>query len=385
MAAAFRRQAKLLDAPPQIGVAASRSAMPVPAATSRQPVAWNPPPANKKVTETIHIARSPRVGSVGSNWWKYVLLILCFVVIAAALAVVLRYQRTPIEDSAQPAQPQRPKTRAVHRPEASHPAKSQSAPKESGAEPAQSGRSEISSSAIAPSIGEILISSAPSGAMVEIEGRPDQSGNTPMDVGSLSPGVYKVTLRKNGYAPEARQVEVAAGKRASLDVKLNPTQGFLTVAGVPDGGHVFVNGADTGKVTPAELTLDPAVDHIVVRKEGFLDAQTDVTIVAGQSANFAPTLQAAGRTDNIKAVGGLSKFLAEGPAQGAGQIEIKTQPKGAQIIINGIPFAKPTPVVIQVQAGNYDITLQKEGYQPVEKTVTVKSEQKLKIEEALKR
>ena len=127
-------------------------------------------------------------------------------------------------------------------------------------------------------------------------------------------------------------------------------------------------------MTPAELTLDSAVDHIVVRKQGFLDAQTDVTIVPGQSANFAPTLQAAGRTDNIKAVGGLSKFLAEGPAQGTGQIEIKTQPKGAQIIINGIPFAKPTPVVIQVQAGNYDITLQKEGYQPVEKNVTVKSE-----------
>jgi serine/threonine-protein kinase len=222
MAAAFRRQAKLLDSPPQIGVAASRSATPVSAATSRQPAAWNPPPANRNVTETIHTARPTRFGAAGSNWWKYVVLVLCFVVIGAALTVVLRYQRTPIEDSAQSVQPQLPKTRTVHRPEASHPAKNHSAVEESGSAPVQSKRSEIPSSAIAPAIGEILISSAPSGAMVEIDGRPDQSGKTPMDVGSLAPGVYKVTLRKNGYAPEVRQVEVAAGKRASLDVKLNP-------------------------------------------------------------------------------------------------------------------------------------------------------------------
>ena len=219
--------------------------------------------------------------------------------------------------------------------------------------------------------------------MVEIEGRPDQSGKTPLDVGTLAPGVYKVTLRKTGYAPEAREIEVAAGRRASLDVKLNPMQGFLTVAGAPEGAHVLINGTDSGKLTPAELALDPAVEHIVVRKDGYLDAETDITIVAGQTANYAPTLRVAGRTDDIKTVGGFSKLFGRSPAQGTGQIEIKTEPKGAQIIVNGSPFSKTTPVVLQVEAGNYDITLQKPGYQPIQKSVTVSNEQKLKINETL--
>jgi PEGA domain len=229
----------------------------------------------------------------------------------------------------------------------------------------------------------MLISSAPAGATVEIAGRPGDSGRTPLAVGSLVPGVYKVTLRKNGYAPEVRQVEVSAGNRATLDVKLNPTQGFVRISGTPEGAKVFVNGKDTGKLTPVELMLDPAAQHIVVRKDGYLDSETDITLTAGQSVSYDPSLRVAGRTDNIKAVGGFSRMFGGGPGHGAAQVEIKTQPKGAQIVINGSPFAKTTPVVIQVAPGNYNITLQKEGYQPVRKSISVNGEEKLKIDEAL--
>ena len=45
------------------------------------------------------------------------------------------------------------------------------------------------------------------------------------------------------------------------------------------------------------------------------------------------------------------------------RIEIKTEPKGAQVTINGTPLQKTTPLEIQLEAGNYDITIQKDGYQ----------------------
>ena len=63
------------------------------------------------------------------------------------------------------------------------------------------------------------------------------------------------------------------------------------------------------------------------------------------------------------------------------QIEIKTEPKGAEILINGKPLEKTTPTVIQVEAGNYDIVLKKDGYQPVAKSVTLGSKEKAKIKE----
>jgi hypothetical protein len=164
---------------------------------------------------------------------------------------------------------------------------------------------------------------------------------------------------------------------------LTPTQGFVTVSSVPDGAQVLINGKDTGKVTPADFTLEPATQNIVVRKGGYLDAEAAITLTAGQTTSFAPNLKPAGRTDNIKAVGGLSKVFGGGVAQGMGQIEIKTQPKGAQITINGKPFAKTTPVVIQVEAGNYEIGLQKDGYNSVVKSMTVNSQDKLKIDATL--
>ncbi len=70
-------------------------------------------------------------------------------------------------------------------------------------------------------------------------------------------------------------------------------------------------------------------------------------------------------------------------AKGLPLIEIKTQPKGAQITINGKPFAKTTPVVIQVEAGNYEVSLQKDGYKPVVKSLTANNQDKLKIDETL--
>jgi hypothetical protein len=145
----------------------------------------------------------------------------------------------------------------------------------------------------------------------------------------------------------------------------------------------LIDGKSTGRITPAEFTLEPAVQSILVRKDGYLDAATEIKLTAGQTASYAPNLKAAGRTDNIKAVGGFSKVFGSGLPHGMGQIEIKSQPKGAQILINGKPFAKVTPVVIQVEAGNYDVSLQKDGYKAVLKSVTVNGQDKLKIDETL--
>jgi hypothetical protein len=72
-----------------------------------------------------------------------------------------------------------------------------------------------------------------------------------------------------------------------------------------------------------------------------------------------------------------------GPAHGMAQIEIKTEPKGAQILINGKALDKTTPAVIQVDAGNYDIVLKKDGYKEVRTSLSVSAQEKTKIKETL--
>ncbi len=192
----------------------------------------------------------------------------------------------------------------------------------------------------------------PMGATVEIEGRAGQQWKAPQTVPALTPGTYKVTFSLPGFATETRSVQVVAGARTPLDVRMTAVKGFVTVAGSPSGAQVWINGKDTGKVTPIEFLVEPGMQNIVVRKAGFLDATTDLKLVAGQSINYSPSLMVAGRTDNIKLVGGgVGKvFGGNGSSQGMARIEIKSEPKGAQVIVNGTPLQKPTPLEIQVGA-----------------------------------
>jgi len=239
----------------------------------------------------------------------------------------------------------------------------------------------------APQQGELFVSSVPADAIIEIEGFSGQAWKTPQTIGALQPGTYKVTVSKPGYATDVRNVSVSAGNRVGVDVRLTAVKSWLNVAGSPAGANIFVDGRDSGKVTPATLILDPATHNITMRKAGYLDAGSDLQLAAGQTTSYSPTLMVAGRTDNIKIVGGggVGKIFGGGSGQGRSRIEIKSEPKGAQVIINGTPLQKTTPVEIQVEAGNYDITIQKDGYQTVRESAIVGVDDHVRITKALAR
>jgi serine/threonine protein kinase len=238
----------------------------------------------------------------------------------------------------------------------------------------------------APAEGQLIVSSMPMGATVEIEGRAGQQWKAPQTIPGLTAGTYKVSFNMPGYATETRSVQVSGGARTPVDVRMTAVKGFITVTGTPSGAHVLINGKDTGKVTPIEFMVEPGPQTVVVRKQGFLDASTDLKVAVGQSVNYAPKLMAAGRTDNIQIVGsgGVGKlFGGNGSSQGMARIEIKSEPKGAQVMVNGTPLQKATPLEIQVEPGSYDIVIQKDGYKPIHESAIVGIDDRIRISRPL--
>jgi hypothetical protein len=234
--------------------------------------------------------------------------------------------------------------------------------------------------------GQIAVSSVPADATVEIEGLSGQTWKTPQTIGSLAPGAYKLTVSKLGYSPEVRTVQVSAGSRMPLTVQLTVVKGFLNIGGSPAGASVMIDGKDTGRVTPAAFVLEPAVHNVVLRKAGFLEAGSDIRLAAGQTVGYSPSLMVAGRTDNIKIMGGgVGKLFGGNGSSGRARIEIRTEPKGAEVVINGTALQKTTPVEIQVEPGSYDITLQKDGYQPVHENAIVGVDDRVRINKPLSR
>ena len=409
---------------------------PEPATGARSPFAGSPsstssrPPVRDIGNQTIRIAapkgspsgaattRIPgsqtttRVQVSSTNHWKLVAIVVACLVVVGVLAMM--FQRRPVDIPAE-ATDARPVASAPKRATApppfsapqqvSTPQQQESAPAETSAavtvQPVEtvsrSSRNKRGSAQRAervkttapagPAQGELGVSSFPPGATVTIEGR-SETFQTPQALGPLPVGTYKVTVTKPGYAPEIRSLQVTAGNRTSVDVKLTAVKVWLTVSGSPAGANVLIDGKDTGRVTPVELILDPASHTVTVRKSGYLDTSTEIKMVAGQSTNYAPTLMVAGRTDNIRIVGngGVGKYFGGNAASnGSARIDIRSEPKGAQVLVNGTPLQKTTPVIIQVDAGSYDITLQKDGYKSMHESAIVGADDTVKIERTLSR
>jgi serine/threonine-protein kinase len=395
---------------PAVKPAAIAPAKPVAAkpfiAQPAKPFVQETPLANgvgSATAKVLPVAPTPaRVQVRSLNQWKLVGAVVSCLLVVAVLAFLFQRKPSEVADKAdaQPPASSKPVKAPTPSPVASVPETVEPeplAPLDTSSDSAMTrhGRNARAPRAavaapvsVTPSEAVITVSSVPPDATIEIEGLAGQSWKTPQIIGSLKPGSYKITVSKPGYAPDVRTVQLGAGNRMAVDVRLTVIKGFLNVAGSPAGASVLIDGKDTGKVTPAAFMLEPAAHNVVLRKAGYLDAESDIQLAAGQTVGYSPSLMVAGRTDNIKIMGGgVGKIFGGGggSSQGKARIDIKTDPKGAQVIVNGTPLQKTTPVEIQVEAGNYDITLQKDGFKPVHENAIVGVEDRVKIDKTLSR
>jgi hypothetical protein len=72
--------------------------------------------------------------------------------------------------------------------------------------------------ATTPATGSLVIDSRPAAASVTIDGRP--AGNTPMTLTGLAPGRRTVRIERMGYRTVTTTVDVKAGERARVGVRL---------------------------------------------------------------------------------------------------------------------------------------------------------------------
>jgi eukaryotic-like serine/threonine-protein kinase len=242
-------------------------------------------------------------------------------------------------------------------------------------------RSAPAPPAIVP--GQIAIDSTPQGAQVQLDGKTDPSWVTPFTLSGLNPGQHAVTVSKAGYSTDSRTVEVASGSKAFVVTHLNQIMATLSVTSTPAGANVYIDGKDTGKLTPAQVSVDKGQHVVLVRKAGFIDETTSPQFVLSQTVTFSPALRALGNVDGIKTVGKMNKLFGGKGAQGMGTVSIKTQPKGAQVAINQHMLDKASPVDFVIDPGNYVVDITLTGYAPIHKVITVDKGGKAVIDEVL--
>jgi len=234
---------------------------------------------------------------------------------------------------------------------------------------------------VAPGSGEMRLTSYPSGAQVQIDGWTEPTWITPFSSPSMSAGKHAVTFSKSGYITQNQTVEVATGQALTVHAQLRTTVSTLAVSSNPAGGSILVDGKETGKLTPAQISVEKGEHKVVVRKAGFVDASVTTNLAEGETFTFAPKLQP-GSSEG--AVGKLKSFFGGIPA-GKGQVDVRSDPKGAEILINGRAFEKKAPTKIILDPGSYNFAFKLEGYKPAQKTVVVEEGKKVPLAQTLEK
>ena len=233
--------------------------------------------------------------------------------------------------------------------------------------------------------GQLDINSTPGGGQLQVDAKKNSASVARRPRTGIAPRRHSVTTSKPQYlrGTRTKTIKVATGGQLSVGAELAPLTATVSLNSDPDNAAVWIDGRDTGRTTPAQISVDKPGDHtFVFKKQGYLDEATTANLQIGQRFLLAPSLRALGRTDEIKTVGRFRKLFG-GEKAGMAIVIVNTQPKGAQIAVNTQIMKKPSPAKFYLNPGNYVIDITLPGLKSVHCVVSVGQRSKVVIDEVM--
>jgi hypothetical protein len=152
----------------------------------------------------------------------------------------------------------------------------------------------------------VEVSSAPSGADVELDG--NFVGNTPSLIG-VSQGDHTITVKKNGYKLWEKKIKVTSGNvKISAELEpgnneisagatettkpgeSNPQTEAVSFASDPNGAEVYVDNSLVGK-TPITLSLGSGHHYVRMFEKDYKNWSQQITVVGGSELKVAAKLE----------------------------------------------------------------------------------------------
>ncbi len=196
----------------------------------------------------------------------------------------------------------------------------------------------LTQSQVAP--GSILFDVDPKNAEIFLNDKL-VSNASPFTMENLAPNTYVLMVKREGYETLIRAVAVSAGEMRHETVQLDRTKGSATLVlkTNPPGLSVFLDGNDTGKVTPVSLTeLDPGEHQIIFKRpDGTIVTQNRFELKNGQVESIDL------ETSKLPAI-----------------LNATSVPEGARILVNDIEKGT-TPLTVVLRPGPTKIVFAKDG------------------------
>ena len=166
--------------------------------------------------------------------------------------------------------------------------------------------------------------------------------------GTLTEGNYEVECRLDNCVSTKSNIHVTAGRDEVINMdQPTPFAGHLHVTSTPSSARVILDGKDMRVVTPCSLDNILVGSHnIELSLDNYNTGTREVSIKRDETTNLNLTF--------------------------GGDVTINSKPAGAALKING-KEAGTTPYTTYLTLGDYSVTLEKENYKTVTKTVRVET------------
>ncbi len=139
----------------------------------------------------------------------------------------------------------------------------------------------------------LFVSSEPGDAQVFVNGV--SLGRTSrLDVAMIEPGRYRLEVRKEGFLPEVRMIELRPNDTNMLHVILTAISGGSIQLSSTPRARVLLDGASVG-TTPLTVAAAPGPHTVTLLRDGFVEETVEVLVrnyrVTRVTSNLTPALE----------------------------------------------------------------------------------------------
>ncbi len=210
----------------------------------------------------------------------------------------------------------------------------------------------------------LWINSAPTGATVRIDGaRVGLTGE--LDLLNLAPGRYQIEVRREGYVPEIRSVELGSGDARLLTLALTPVSGgSLQVLTTPEA-QVFLDEEPQG-VSPLSVATVPGTYQLRIERPGFAPLVATVPVRSLRVTRVdealdplrAPTIVWTERRGTTVEIDGLPRL--EGYAGGVGPGPVGVRIARGDVLVDRVVEVPAGAILLRLDLDSGDLTVLRE-------------------------
>ena len=196
----------------------------------------------------------------------------------------------------------------------------------------------------------LILNVTPRNASVKVDGKVITINAKGEAKTFLNNGTHSYSIEANGYFPVNEEV-VISGERVTRNISLQSNRPSLSITTTTAGTEIYVNEERKG-VDSWSGNIDEGTCLIEGRKTGYKTHKMTAEINAKNNSVTIPAL--------IKAVGSLI---------------VNYEPTDAEIYLDNKYIGKTPNVINNIQTGQHELKISKNGYETVNKTLIIKEEQ----------